>query len=82
AMAATSRTRTRPSSRYCGEPKLTLVKLDYEFHLQMWPDCCFQLALFTYRLRCPFGLRKCVLTIAKPLKFLTERKIAGRAFVE
>ena len=45
AMAATSRTRTRPSSRYCGEPKLTLVKLDYEFHLEMWPDCCFQLAL-------------------------------------
>jgi hypothetical protein len=22
------------------EPKLTLVKLDYEFHLEMWPDCC------------------------------------------
>ena len=41
----------------------------------MWPDCCFQLALFPYRLRCPFGLRKSVLTVAKPLKFLTERKI-------
>jgi hypothetical protein len=40
AMAATSRTRTRPSSRYCGEPRLTLVKLAYEFHLEMWPDCC------------------------------------------
>src|SRR6516225_5847506 len=42
AMAATSRTRTRhppDTAESVGCPP-TLVELDYEFHLEMWPDCC------------------------------------------
>src|SRR6516225_1624020 len=55
AMAATFRTRTRhppDTAESLGCPP-TLVELDYEFRLEMWPDCClghtagFELSLTT-----------------------------------